>query len=546
MAGDAATDIVTGERHQKLVGRSREALRGLLKSQGLAYGAKPDHQSTYAQLVIRRDGAQARVWIGLNSTIWDSNGDAKSRVVTDAAAYQDLFARLDQALKTRALGAQPRKTPTPRGRGLYHRIHPRSARPCQTSSQPGPRMRRRPVLSSTGAIDEQIQPLLAGLACAGLFLATAAQADDRPELRIGVVSSVTGGASAIATGAVAAINLMEERTAADASLPFRVSFIKYDDGSDPARAVNATRKLIQEDRVHLVICCTTTPASLAVNKVIEEERVPNLSLAAAASVIEPADAHRYTFKTPLTDRLMIDHTVDYMVKQGWKQVAFMGLEDSYGEGGWVEFKQIATRKGLEIVAAERFSRGDTNFTPQALRVSQKKPDAVYFHAIPPSSALATETLRRVGYKGPVLHGAGSATPAFMAVGKKAVEGALVGTSALPVYRQLPDDHPLKPGIAAFVQAYDGKYGAGKTDMFAAQAYDTVQIPLLAYRQVVAAGKAADLTQARLALRDAIEATREYRGVNGLFSYSPTDHLGLDRRSTFLVTVKDGKFELLGE
>ena len=134
----------------------------------------------------------------------------------------------------------------------------------------------------------------------------------------------------------------------------------------------------------------------------------------------------------------------------------------------------------------------------------------------------------------------------MAVGKKAVEGALVGTSALPVYRQLPDDHPLKSGIAAFVQAYDGKYGTGKTDMFAAQAYDTVQIPLLAYRQVVAAGKAGDLTQARQALRDAIEATREYRGVNGLFSYSPTDHLGLDRRSTFLVTVKDGKFELLGE
>ncbi|QCS65754.1 hypothetical protein EC609_26990 [Achromobacter denitrificans] len=115
-----------------------------------------------------------------------------------------------------------------------------------------------------------------------------------------------------------------------------------------------------------------------------------------------------------------------------------------------------------------------------------------------------------------------------------------------MYRQLPDDHPLKSVIAGFIQAYDGKYGAGKTDMFAAQAYDTVQIPLLAYRQVVADGKTGDLAQARLALRDAIEATRDYRGVNGFFSYSPTDHLGLDRRSTFLVTVKDGKFELLGE
>ena len=94
----------------------------------------------------------------------------------------------------RALGTQPRKTPTPHGRGLYRRIHPRPARPCQTSFQPGPRMRRRPVLSSTGAIDEQIQSLAGRPACAGLFLATAAQADDRPELRIGVVSSVTGGA----------------------------------------------------------------------------------------------------------------------------------------------------------------------------------------------------------------------------------------------------------------------------------------------------------------------------------------------------------------
>ena len=294
----------------------------------------------------------------------------------------------------------------------------------------------------------RINPLLASLACAGFLLAPAAQADDRPELRIGVVSSVTGGASAIATRAVAANNMMEARTAAHATLPFRVTFVKYDDGSDPARAVNATRKLIQEDRVHLVVCCTTTPASLAVNKVIEEERVPNLSLASAASVIEPADAHRFTFKTPVTDRLMIDHTVDYMLKQGWKQVAFMGLEDSYGEGGWVEFSQIAKRKGLDIVAVERFSRGDTNFTPQALRVAQKKPDAVYFHAIPPSSALATETLRRVGYKGPVLHGAGSATPAFIAVGKKAAEGAIVGTSALTVYRQLPTTIRSNPSSPA--------------------------------------------------------------------------------------------------
>ena len=115
VAGDAATDIVTGERHQKLVGRSR-ALRGLLKSQGRPTAPSrttraPTPSSSSAAT------APARVWIGLNSTIWDSNGDAKSRVVTDAAAYQDLFARLDQALKTpRARHAAQENPNSPRPR----------------------------------------------------------------------------------------------------------------------------------------------------------------------------------------------------------------------------------------------------------------------------------------------------------------------------------------------------------------------------------------------------------------------------------------------
>lgn len=385
-----------------------------------------------------------------------------------------------------------------------------------------------------------------GLALTSLALAQPVQANNPPELRIGVVNSVTGGASAIAAGAVATINLLQEQIEKNKDLPYRVTFVKYDDGSDPARAVNTVRKLIQEDKVHLVVCCTTTPASLAVNSVIEAERTPNLSLASAASVIEPADQHKFTFKTPLTDRIMVDYTVDYMLKKGYKKVAFMGLEDSYGEGGWVEFSQIGKKKGLEIAVSERFARGDTNFTPQALRVSQAKPEAVYVHAIPPSSALVTAALRRVGYKGPVIHGAGSPTPAFIAVGKQAVEGAIVGTSALAVHDQLPANHPLKPGVTTFVDMFDAKYGAGKADQFGSQAYDTVAVAMKAFDTVARQGKITNLEQTRLAIRDAIEAIKEYHGANGIYSYSPTDHLGLDSRSTFLVEVKGGKFKLLGE
>lgn len=386
------------------------------------------------------------------------------------------------------------------------------------------------------------------LAAAGLatLIPAAALADDRPEFRIGTVNSVTGGASAIAAGAVSAINLLEQRLAADSSLPFKVRFIKYDDGSDPAKAINAVRKLAQEDKAHVVICCTTTPSSLAVNKVVDEEKVPNVSLASAASVIKPAAERRYTFKTPVTDQLMIETTLREMVAKGYKRAAFMGLDDSYGEGGWVEFSGQAKAKGIEIVASERFSRSDTNFTPQALRVSQKKPDVVYFHAIPPSAALAHETLKRVGYKGPIYHGGGAPTPSFLSVGKQAVEGAIVGTTALTVYKQLPDSHPLKGVITDFVKIYDAQYGDGKADMFAAQAYDAVMIPVAAWSKLAPAVRSGELAQARNALRDGLENTRDYRGTVGIFNFSADDHLGLDTRSTILVQVKNGRFSIQGQ
>ncbi len=98
VAADPATDIVSAEKHEALVGKSREMLRGLLKSQGLAFGAKPDHKSTYVQLVLRRDGANSRIWASLNETVWDSNGDSKTRQVTDPERYEALFQRLDALL----------------------------------------------------------------------------------------------------------------------------------------------------------------------------------------------------------------------------------------------------------------------------------------------------------------------------------------------------------------------------------------------------------------------------------------------------------------
>ena len=108
---------------------------------------------------------------------------------------------------------------------------------------------------------------------------------------------------------------------------------------------------------------------------------------------------------------MIDHTVDYMVKQGWKQVAFMGLEDSYGEGGWVEFadrhaqgpgdrrrRALARRHQLHAAGAARVAeetrRG--HFTPSRPRRAGNR------DAAPRRLQGSGAAWRRLGHAG--LHG----------------------------------------------------------------------------------------------------------------------------------------------
>jgi branched-chain amino acid transport system substrate-binding protein len=374
--------------------------------------------------------------------------------------------------------------------------------------------------------------------------AAAALAADKPELRIGSVVAMTGPASALGLPEKNAIELLQEQLAADTSLPFTVKFITYDDGSDPTKAVNNVRKLITEDRAHVVICCTTTPTSMAILETVTQAKVPNISLALGQSVIEPAKDRVWIFKTPSTDQLQVTGLVADMVKRGIKKVAFLGLEDSFGEGGWIALQSVAKAKGVEIISSERFSRTDSNFTPQALKVRQAEPGAVYIHAIPPSSALVHQALKRVGYAGPIYHSGGSANNAFISIGKKDVEGALLGTTPVLVYTDLPGSNPLKPVIAKFAALYEKRFNVPKVDIFPGQSWDAVNIAIRAAGEAAKAGvKFDDLDASRAALRDKIEGIKEFVGVGGIFNYTPADHLGLDDRSTFISVVKDGEFRL---
>ena len=391
--------------------------------------------------------------------------------------------------------------------------------------------------------------IMAGPVFAGVVALAAVQpaaAEDKPELRIAAIVSVTGPASALGAPERNAVELFDKTWSTRTDLPFRIKVISYDDGSDPTKAVGLTRKAIEEDKAHVVVCCTTTPSSMAIIDTVTAAKITMISMASSATIIEPASERPFTFKTPTSDKLMLQRTLNYMKRQGIRKIGFFGLEDAYGEGGLKELQNVAKDVGIELAETARFARQDTNFTPQALRLKQAGLDAVYIHAIPPSADLAHEALKRVGYTGPIYHGAGSSINAFVDIGKANVEGSIVGTGALNVYDQVSKDNPMRPVLAKFAELYDGAYGKGKVDLFAGQSWDAMLLAVNAYQNMSDAKLDDDLATTRMAIKDAMEHTREWPGVNGVFNITRSDHLGLDKRSTFLSQIKGGHFVLVEE
>ncbi|WP_216326901.1 ABC transporter substrate-binding protein [Deinococcus aestuarii] len=359
------------------------------------------------------------------------------------------------------------------------------------------------------------------------------------DVRVGVVVSSTGPAASLGIPEKNTVALLPQTIGGQ-----RIVYTVLDDASDTTAAVTATRKLIQDNRVDLIIGTTTTPASLAMIDVAAEAKVPMISLAASEAIIKPVDARRgWVFKTPQTDALMAAAITGHMQQNGVKTVGYIGFNDAYGEGWLTELQRNAASRGLRVVAVERYGRSDTSVTGQILKVLASRPDAVLIGASGVPAVLPQKTLKDRGYAGKIYQTHGVANADFLRVGGRDVEGAILPAGPVLVASQLPDTNPTKKVGLAYTALYENRYGQGSVSTFGAHMWDA---GLLMQKAIPVALKRArpGTAEFRAALRDALEGTRNVIGAHGIFNLSAQDHLGLDARSRVMVQIVDGNWKLI--
>jgi len=363
--------------------------------------------------------------------------------------------------------------------------------------------------------------------------ALAAMAAD--PIKIGSILSVTGPAAFLGDPELKTLQMfVEDINKKGGVIGRQLELVHYDDGSDASKANGFAKRLIDDDKVDMIVGGTTTGSTMSMVPLVEKAGLPFISLAGAVVIVEPVK--KWVFKTPHTDRMAAEKVFEDMKKRGLTKVALFSETSGFGQSGKKETEGVAAKYGITLVANETYGPKDTDMSPQLTKIRNTAGvQAVFIFGLGQGPAIATKGYRQLGMTLPLYHAHGVASEEFIKLAGPAAEGVRLPAAALLVAGKLAANDPQKPVAEGYAKAFEAKW---KNDVsaFGGHAYDGLMLAVDAIKRAGGTDKAK--------VRDAIEATKGFVGTGGVVNMSATDHMGLDLSSFKMLEIKNHDWTLV--
>jgi branched-chain amino acid transport system substrate-binding protein len=194
-------------------------------------------------------------------------------------------------------------------------------------------------------------------------------------------------------------------------------------------------------------------------------------------------------------------------KLGVKRAATIHDGSPYAEALQAVFAERFKKLGGTITAQEAVSPTDTDMRPVLTKIATGKPEFIYYPIFIAAGGHVTRQVKEVkGLEKVGLMGAdGIFSPDFYKA---------AGETAIGMYHSSPDFSAYAGGYKAFLEKHTKKYGEKPIAPFHAQAYDAAMVVFAAIEKVAKKAPDGTLYIGRQKLRDALFATKNYKGLTG--------------------------------
>ena len=349
-------------------------------------------------------------------------------------------------------------------------------------------------------------------------------------IKLGAILAETGPASFLGAPEAKTLRMLVEDINAKGGINGKkIELIIKDTGADPQKAVSFAKQLIDEEKVFAIIGPSTSGETMQIKNIAEEGKTILLSCAAAEVIVNPIA--RYVFKVAPSDRFAVEMIFHQMKKMGVTRIGLLSSNTGFGKAGKEQVEKLAPEHGIQILVSEVYDKSATDLTAEVTKLKAAHVQAVLNWSIEPAQAIVIKNVRQIGLAVPVFQSHGFANIQYAKAAGAAAEGVLFPASRLIVADVLESKHPQKSVVMGYKRAYEGKF---KEDVstFGGHGYDALMILVRALKE-----KGAD----REKVRSAIESMKGFIGTAGTFTFSSTDHNGLDINAFAMLTVKNGKF-----
>ena len=370
-----------------------------------------------------------------------------------------------------------------------------------------------------------ISLVIAGLMAGSAFAAS--------PIKIGALFSVSGPASFLGEPERnTAVMMVDEINKAGGIKGRKLELVVYDTQGDATKAVQATNKLIKEDKVVAIIGPSITGDTMAVIPVVEKAGVPLISCAAGFKITDPVK--KWVFKTAQNDALAVKKIFEYMKKQKISKIALVTVSDGFGSSGREQLVLHAKEFDIQIISDETYAPKDTDMTAQLTKIRGSAAQAIVCWGTNPGPAIVARNVKQLGITIPLFMSHGVSSKRFIDLAGDAAEGIILPSGRVIVAGQLPKTDPQRKSLLSYVENYRKNYKV-EGDHFGGHAWDAVML----IKEAMERG-----AETPAAIRDELEKTENFAGIGGIFNYSPQDHAGLSSNAFVLVQVKQNNWTLI--
>ena len=297
----------------------------------------------------------------------------------------------------------------------------------------------------------------------------------------------------------------------------KLKLVIEDHGYDPKKAVLATQKLVQKDRIFAMVGTIGTPTALPSMPILFEKNIPHLfPLTAAREMYEPLHRLKYSFAATYFDQMRAG--VKYMVKnKGHKKVCTLYQDDDFGlevmRGAEAGLKEV----NLALAERTTYKRGATDFSSQIARMKDAGCELVVLGTIIRETLGAIGTARKLGWGVEFMGSSAAYTDLIHKLGGPAMNGFYATNTVNNPYL---DD--ASRNVREWASKYKQKYNEDPA-VFSVYGYQVIDL----FIQIADKTGPKLTTDSFVNTLENFSTTRDMFGADAM-SFSKTKHLGSNR------------------